>query len=593
MGITLEQGIVFAILIGALAMFIAGRLRYDIVALLALLVISISGVIPRELVFSGFGHPAVITVAGVLVIGRGLTNAGLVDLLSQWLSRVGNNTVVQLLALLSLVAACSAFMNNVGALALLMPVAIDMARRNGKTPSLFLMPLAFGSLLGGMTTMIGTPPNIVVATFRAQVVGEPFRMFDYTPVGGMVALAGIAFIALLGWRALPSRQGQTSRQDLIRIEDYLSEVRVPADSAMVGRALRDLKNLSDSDAVIVAVLRGDQRIPAPSSYEVFQTGDILLVEAGPDSLKKLVSAAGFALVGSKGLGRNLLGSDDVGLIEAVVMTGSPIEHRTVRNLNLRYRYGVNLLAVSRQGTRLKDRLGEIRFRAGDVLLLQGRTQTLQQVMPQLGCLPLAERGLQIGQPRRIQLSLLIFGAALLLSALGFLPTQVAIVAAAVLMVLTGLISLRAAYESIDWPIIVLLGAMIPVGMALETSGGASLIAGGLVSVSKSAPPFVSLIVLLVVTMFLSDVVNNAAAAVLMCPIAVGVAQMLGTSVDPFLMCIAIGASCAFLTPIGHQSNTLVLGPGGYRFGDYWRLGLPLEIIIVVVSVPLILLIWPL
>jgi len=298
------------------------------------------------------------------------------------------------------------------------------------------------------------------------------------------------------------------------------------------------------------------------------------------------------LAASKGLEKGVLGSGEVSVMEAVVMTGSPIERRTARSLNLRYHYGVNLLAVSRQGTRMQARLGEIRFRAGDVLLLQGRTQTLQQVLPSLGCLPLAERGLQLGQRRRVFLSVGIFGVAIALTALSLLPVQIAIVGAAVAMVMSGLVTLRGAYESIDWPVLVLLGAMIPVGMALETSGGAELIAGGLLSVAGWAPPTLTLAILLITTMFLSDLVNNAAAAVLMCPIAIGVARGLGLSMDPFLMAIAIGASCAFLTPIGHQSNTLVMGPGGYRFGDYWRMGLPLEAVIVLVGVPLITLVWP-
>jgi di/tricarboxylate transporter len=308
----------------------------------------------------------------------------------------------------------------------------------------------------------------------------------------------------------------------------------------------------------------------------------------------MVEAAGLKLSGSRKLGEEALGSNDqVGLMEAVIMSDSQMVRQTARSLNLRWRFGLNLLGVARQGSRLRGRLRNIRFQAGDVLLLQGPVETLPETLSTLGCLPLAERGLRLGRPRRILLGVTIFVAALLLAAAGLLPIQVAFIGAAVTMLLTNMLSLREAYESIDWSIIILLGGMIPVGQALEVSGGAELIAEGVLAAAGQMPPVVTLVIILVGTMFLSDLVNNAAAAVLMAPIAISVAGGMGASPDPFLMSVAIGASCAFLTPIGHQSNTLVMGPGGYRFGDYWRMGLLLEVVIAVVSIPLIMLFWPL
>lgn len=586
----LQQIIVFTVLALALTLFIWGRWRYDVVALLALLAVTVTGIIPGDQAFAGFGHPAVITVAAVLVVSRGLRNSGVVDVLAKPLFRVSERPSVQVGALSSLVASLSAFMNNVGALALLLPVAIRMARKNGRSPSLLLMPLAFGSLLGGLITLIGTPPNIIIATFRAETGADPFRMFDFAPVGLGVAVAGILFVTLIGWRLVPQRKGAASREELFEIGDYVTEVVVPADSDLVGKRLRDLGSVSEAEVVVIALLRGERRLNNPSSFERLRAEDVLVVEADSEDLRELVDAAGLKLSGSRKLGEDAL--DSGSLMEAVVMADSPIIDQTARSLNLRWRYGVNLLGVARMGSRIHRRLRDIRFQTGDVLLLQGPAETFTNTLSTLGCLPLAGRGLSLGQPRRVELGIAIFGTALLLAAFGLLPIQVTFIGAAVAMLLTNIISLREAYESIDWSIIVLLGAMIPVGQALEISGGADLIASGTLAASGQMPPVVSLIIILVATMFLSDLVNNAAAAVLMAPIAISVASGLGASADPFLMAVAIGASCAFLTPIGHQSNTLVMGPGGYQFGDYWRMGLLLEVVILVVSIPLIMLFWP-
>ncbi|HLV34551.1 MAG TPA: SLC13 family permease [Spirillospora sp.] len=587
----MEQIILFITLLAALVLFIGGWLRYDVVALLTLLVVTITGIVPGNEAFAGFGHPAVITVAAVLIIGRGLLNAGVVSVISRWIGRVGEKTTIQVGVLTAMVTFSSAFMNNVGALALLMPVAIRMARRQRKSPSVLLMPLAFGSLLGGLITLIGTPPNIIIATFRSQAAGIPFRMFDFTPVGLSVAVAGGIFLALVGWRLIPQRRGQGSTEDLFQIEDYISEVRVPAESPLVDKPLRDLNSGAEVEVVVVALVRGKRHISAPSSFETLRADDVLIIEAAPDDLKELVDVAQLELVGSSAEGQAILGGGDISVIEAVVTPDAPILYRSARNLNMRWRYGINLLAVARQGTRLTTRLREIRFQPGDILLLQGRTDTFPEVLSELGCLPLQARELQIGKPRRLLLALAIFAAALVAASTGLLPIQIALVAAAVTMVMARILSLKEAYASIDWPVIVLLGAMIPVAGALETTGGAQSIASLLLQIGQQVPPVVTLGMVMVATMCLSDLINNATTAVLMAPIALRVAQGLGVSADPFLMAVAIGASSAFLTPIGHQSNTLVMGPGGYRFGDYWRVGLPLEILIVVVGLPLIVLVW--
>jgi len=586
------QLIVFATLIGALVLFIWGRWRYDIVALISLLVVTVTGIVPGREAFSGFGHPAVVTVAAVLVISRGLVNSGVIDLITENLFRLGSNILLQVGALTLTVTILSAFMNNVGALAIMLPVAIHVARKNGSSPSLLLMPLAFGSLLGGLTTLIGTPPNIIIALSRSEHGGETFKMFDYFPVGVLIALAGVVFITFFGWRLLPTRKGQSSQEELFQIGDYITEVRITKNSTINGTRIRQLAEFKDIEIYIIGIVRGKRRILLPTSNEILQAGDVLVIEADSRDLKSFVDAAKLELAGDKEMEKDILGSEEMVLAEAIVMLDSSLVGRTALGLNLRRRFGLNLLAVARRGARLKRRIASIRFKPGDILLLNGPAVYMNETIQELGCVPLARRNLRIGQPRKIIKSLAIFLTAVLLAAVGFLPIQTAFVGAAVVMVLANLISIRETYEEVDWPVIVLLGAMIPLGHALETSGGSDLIANYLFDVSGKLQPAVSLAIIMVGTMLLSNIINNAAAAVLMAPIAIRLAETLGLSFDPFLMSVAVGASCAFLTPIGHQSNTLVMGPGGYRFEDYWRLGLPLQIIVVVVAVPAICYFWP-
>jgi di/tricarboxylate transporter len=591
-GISPEQTLVFAILLAALALFIWGRWRYDIVALMVLCAATLGGIIPAREAFSGFGHPAVITVAAVLVISRALSNAGAIDLVAKALAPLKQRTL-QVGGLAAMVAVCSAFMNNVGALAVLMPVAIRSAQSANRSPSEVLMPLSFGSLLGGLITLIGTPPNLIIAEYRAEFYGIPFRMFDFTPVGAGVALAGVVFIALVGWHLVPRKHKvPAEREKLFEIEDYTAEARLPAKSKLVGQPLRTLEELAEGDVAIVGLVRGKQRMLAPSRRESLRARDTLVLEGDPSALEKLVENAKLKLLGSKDLSAEKLRSDDIMLTEAVITPGSRLEGRTAHNMRLHTYYDVNLLAVARHGQRVKQRLGELKLRAGDVLLLQGEAESMGDTLNRLGALPLAERGLTIGTPRRLIAPLAIFAAAIVFSMSGVLPVYLAFVGAVVLLIVFDLIPLRDAYDAVDWPIIILIAAMIPVGRALATTGGAELIANSLVTVAGDYPAVVLLTLVIVASMWLSDVINNAATAVVMAPIAASIAANLGVNGDAFLMAVAVGASCTFLTPIGHQSNTLVMGPGGYSFSDYWRMGLPLGFVVVAVAVPLILLVWP-
>ncbi len=588
---TTEIYMIFGLIILMLVFFVWGKWRYDIVSLVTLIVASLTGLVPMDAVFEGFGHPAVITVAAVLVVSKGLMNAGVVDFMARYLLRLGDNIIVQMTSLVLAVTISSAFMNNIGALALMMPVAIKMARKNNKSPSIFLMPLAFGSLLGGMTTLVGTPPNIIISTFRADYTGEAFKMFDFLPVGGAVALAGVTFILLIGWRLIPKRTGGKSEEDLFEIKDYITELKVPEESKYAGKTVHELEESVEGELKIVSVIRKDKNYAAPSLRLSLEEGDSLIVEATAGKIQEILDATDLKLADNDKLSQEDIKTDDVEIMEAVVMTNAFIIGRTAKAMRIRSRYGINILGVAREGVRINKSPDSIKFIVGDILLLQGPPDTLSEMITQWGCLPLAGRGISLGKPRRLVPGVLVFATALVLTALGIIPVQVSFMMAAVAMVLGNFISVKEMYESIDWSIIVLLGSIIPVSRALETTGGAQLIAGSVLSLADRLPIWAMVLAVLVISMTLSDIVNNAAAVLIMAPIAIEIAGGLSASPDAFLMSVAIGASCSFLTPIGHQSNTLVMSPGGYKFGDYWKMGLPLEIIVVVVAVPLIMFIW--
>ncbi|GEN25181.1 SLC13 family permease [Halomonas cupida] len=601
---------VFILLGVTLAAFVWGRFRYDLVAVAALLVAVILGLVPADEAFMGFGHPAVITVAAVLVLSRGFERSGLVDMIAEQALKVGSHLMLQLLVLTGVVMVLSAVMNNVGALALLLPVALRMAREHNISPSLLLMPLAFASLLGGLMTLIGTPPNIIIANYRATQTGEAFGMFSFSPVGAVVGVVGLVFIILLGWRLVPQRASKASTEAMFETSNYLVELRVDEESRANGWSLRELRRQLEEPMPILAVIRDEKRHPGHAFMGQLQADDLLLVEAGPDEMATLADKAGLKLGRSEddnesdesveaedGNGeeakKRKVDTEDLQLVEAVIRNDSVMVNRTVNQLRLQNQHGLHLVAVARDGGRLKQRLRDIRFQSGDVLLLQGDEGEISEGLAALDCLPLASRNLAIGQPRLLMLSIAIFALAIVAMLMDFMTSAVALSTAAVISLLIGVLPLRDAYKAIDGSIIVLLAAMIPVGQALETSGGASMVAGAMLTLGNQWPPVVTLVALFVITMMLSDVINNAAATVLMAPIAVSLAKGFDASIDPFLMVVAVSASCAFLTPIGHQSNTLVMGPGGYRFGDYWRMGLPLELLIIAVAIPMILLVWPL
>ncbi len=586
-----DQIILFLLLGAVFALLVWGRWRYDVVAFVALLAALLTGIVPAHLAFSGFGHPATIIIALVLIVSRGLSNSGAIELLARFVIDSSRKLGAHIAIMSSLAAVLSAIMNNVAALALLMPVDIQAAIKAKRSPSLSLMPLSFASILGGMITLIGTPPNIVIAEFRNDALGASYKMFDFAPVGLACAAVGIAYVTLIGWRLLPKgRQEADSGKDLFNLADYVAELKVSGESSVIGKRVSEIDAEAEkSDVEILGLIRQGRRMPGLARRVEIKAGDSLVVEANPDSIESVLGAMGLEYVGS---GLTALQDEDLTLSEVVVPEASRLAHRSTASLRLLYRYGVALVGVSRQGKRFRDNVRQLKIQPGDVLLLLGTDERLGDVIGRLGLLPLKDRGQRVIKRDKAWLAVGLFAAAILTASVGLVYLPVALGCVAAAYVLLNIVPVRSVYESIEWPVIVLLGSMIPIGAALQSTGGTALIADGIVDLSVGFSPAVVLTLLIIVTMTLSDVMNNTATAVIAAPIAIEIATRLNVNPDPFLMGVAVAASCAFLTPIGHKNNTLIMGPGGYRFGDYWRMGLPLEIIIVAVSVPMILWVWP-
>ncbi|BBD41039.1 citrate transporter (plasmid) [Aminobacter sp. Y103A] len=610
---TQDQVTIVVILCATVTAFLWGRIRHDVVALSALLACVAAGLVPSEAAFAGFGHPAVITVACVLVLSGALQATGVVDALARFILPTATGRTATIASLTGLAAVLSGFMNNVGALALLMPIAIQVARRLDLPPGRVLMPLAFGSILGGMTTLIGTPPNLIVSGFRASGSGTSFSMFDFAPVGIPVAAAGLVFLALIGWRMVPARERKGT--DSFEAGAYLTEARVPEASKAAGMSLRDLETaLNDADAQVVGLIRNELRIPAPNPYREVRAGDILIIEAEPEALSKALSLLELKLEEDVKEGSNseeaasaegadgdqqkprrlaALQSDEVVLTELAVRPLADIVGRSASDINLRTAYGINLLALARQGQRSPERLRSLPIMAGDVLLMQGTIDAISDFANRFGCIPLAERPLRIPDRAKAVYASAIMLVAVAGAAFGLVPAAISFAGGVVAVVVAGVLPARRLYDAIDWSVVTLLAALIPVAAAMASTGAADIVATAMLEGFAGQSAVLALTAILVVTMILSDFMNNAATAAVMCPIALGAASQLGVGTDPFLMAVAVGSSCAFLTPIGHQNNTLILGPGGFRFGDYWRMGVPLEVLVVLVGIPMILLVWPL
>jgi len=631
---TTDQIAIFFIITITFILFVWGKWRYDIVSIIALCILFIADlllgneksdlIIDASNIFLGFGHPAVITVAAVLIISQALRNSGVVDLISRKIAPLAKNQITHIASLSGVATVCSAIMNNVGALALMLPVALKTAMKQNRSPSIILMPLAFASILGGMITMIGTPPNIIIATFREinqmnlkiealeninssaaqyfiqqninieQFYPSPFGMLDFSPVGISIAFIGVFFITLLGWRLIPKesykKPGSGSH---FSIDEYITEIRIPEKCKLIDLKIGDIDNFTSNRLEIFGYIDKEEVFLSVHNNTIIKEGDRFLVKADPVDLKLMMDE--YVIRFTKKMRERIDRLKDENTIfkEVLVTPDSPLLNRTRAYLRRKTANSLVLMAVARQDKPIHKRLDKIIFKVGDVLLLQGNAEYIQDNVSLLHLLPLEQRDIQIGIFSTVGLSLLIFSFSILLSIFGILPTTLAFIVAILLYILTGILPIRQIYKQIDWPIIVLLGAMIPVSNALQTTGSSELLATFVVDMTQNFPNWSILAIIMIITMCLSDIINNAATALIMAPISSGIAISLGVNIDPFLMAVAVGASCAFLTPIGHQCNALILGPGGYKFSDYWKMGLPLEILIVLLGTPLILYFWPL
>ena len=631
---TIDQITIFLIIFLTFILFIWGHWRYDIVSVIALCMLFIADVIlggsksdlilDPSSVFLGFGHPAVITVAAVLIISRCLRNSGVVDLIARSIEPFSDKKLVHIISLSGVAAIFSAIMNNVGALALMLPVAIKTSIKQNRSPSIILMPLAFASILGGMMTMIGTPPNIIISTFREsyqtqlkiealanpsskaaqyfisqninveQFNPETFSMLDFSPVGFSIAFLGVLFIALIGWRLIPrSSHRDPGSSSIFSIDEYITEVRIPDDCKFIGLEIKEVEKMTEHKIEIFGYISKEEKLISLQGNSVIESGDRFLIKADPLDLKAVMNE--FTLRFTKKMRERIdkLKNDDTIFKEVVVTPGSPLEGRNRTYLRRRTSNTLILMAVARQNKPIHKRLENIKFCIGDVLLLQGEEDVIENNINTLQLLPLADRDLSVGVFSKVGLALSIFGTSIILGILGILPTTLAFIMAILLYIFTGILPIKEIYKQIDWPIIILLGCMIPVSNALESTGSSQLIADFVINITSGLPSWCIIAFIMIITMCLSDIVNNAATALIMAPISVGIAMSMGLNADAFLMSVAIGASCAFLTPIGHQCNALILGPGGYKFTDYWKMGLPLEILIVLCGTPLVLYFWPL
>jgi di/tricarboxylate transporter len=586
----LNQWLAIGLIVVMMIAFIWGRFRYDIVSVGALIAGLVLGIVKPEHAFTGFADDIVIIVGSALVVSAAISRSGIMDVFLRRVSAERRGPGTQLIILVLTVALMSAFVKNIGALAIMIPVAMQMARKSGMPLSRFLMPMSFASLLGGLMTQIGTSPNVIVSRLREQMTGHPFTMFDYTPVGAALTLAGVVFLAI-GYRLLPARKrAGADLGEALTITNYTTEAIVSEKTLATANSVSALQRLGGGDAMITAIIGESDRKRKPLPDMALKAGDVLLLEGPQNGLDSIINNGKLTL--PEGGKRKEQPQAELTTVEAIVGKNSRLIGQSARELSLLDNSGLRLLAISRRDQRFIERLADIRVENGDVLVLQGDVKHLPDLLREWDCLPLIARDLRLGSVRNGLVPVAILAAAMAATAFGGVPIAVAFFAAAFLIVVSGSLPAREVYSALDPPILIMLAALIPVSDSLRTTGTTELIAHGLSSIAANLPPYGALVLILVAAMAVTPFLNNAATVLVMAPIAAKFAQDLGYRPDAFLMAVAIGAGSDFLTPIGHQCNTLVMGPGGYRFGDYWRLGLPLSFIVIVVSVPMLLLVWP-
>ncbi|MDZ4373299.1 MAG: SLC13 family permease [Phenylobacterium sp.] len=590
---TLEQGLAFGLLALTVVGFLWGRWRYDVIAVMALLAGLVLGIVPAANAFAGFSNDITVIIACALIVSAAFARSGVVEVALRPILPRLTTPALQVLFLSGAVAVLSMVTKNVGALAIMMPIALQVARRTGTPAAHLLMPMSFGALLGGAVTLVGTSPNIIVSQMREEILGRPFGMYDYAPVGLAITAAGLAFLTI-AYRLLPAeRAAPETMEAALAASPYVTEVEVPEDWDPARTTVAKLRRLAEGDVEVMALLRDGRRKPSPHPNVRLRPGDVLMLSGANQALDDLIARLKLRLVRADRPIAMTEPTEEVRTVEAVISPGSLLVGRSARQEDLYTSHGLNLLAVSRSGHRIANELRTLKLRAGDMLVLQGAERSLPAALKTLGLLPLAERAVRLGDMRKQIVPTLILATAMILVAFKVAPVAVAFFGAAVLMVAVGALRMREAYSALDGPLLVLIACLIPVSDAIRATGGADLIAQGLADVFRGQPPILALAAVMAMAMAATPFLNNAATVLIAAPVGASLAKLLGLAPDPFLMAVALGAACDFLTPIGHQCNTMVMGPGGYRFADYPRLGAPLSLIVLVAGTALIAVFWPL
>ena len=585
-----DQIIILGLLILMVGLFIWGRWRYDAISLGVLSVFVLLGYIQPEEAFKGFSHPAVITVALVLLISKGLERSGFISVIGRKLQAYANSEIQFMISITFFAAILSSFMNNIGAMAMLLPITLGICQKMNWNPSKFLIPLSFASILGGMNTKIGTPPNIIISEFRNDFADKDFAFFDFAFAGVPVSILGILFISLIGWRLIKKRPINSENNPLIELEDYLVEMVITENSKLIEKRALDFRQELDTDTALMGQIdENGKKIEIHGNQKLYE-GQILIMKINPDMVADIQQEFGLDIDSEN----DLTSIEDLGGIEAIIVPKSRLIGRKYQYFKRLIGRDLSLLGLWRRGLKFRFRLSNEIFKVGDVLLIanRGEKNNISEKLELAGLMPLWQREFDVARdPTKIFIAFGLFAICLLLVIFNYVPIVVAFLICVIGFVSSKLLTGEGVYRHIDWPVVILLAAMIPIGNTLISYGITDSVSSYLAGLS-SAVDYVWLVVLImIITMFLSDIINNAATAVIMAPLAVSLADKINQPIEPFLMSVAIGASCAFLSPIGHQCNTLVMAPGNYKFGDYWKVGLPLEILIILISVPAIIFYW--
>jgi di/tricarboxylate transporter len=596
---TFENILLLAVLALAVVLFVSERLRVDVVAILILVVLIVTGLVTVEEAFSGFASPAVITVIAVFIVSGGLTISGVADRIGAFILKVAGDNQVRMTLLIMLgVGVMSAFMNNIGAVAILLPAVMSVSRKTGISPSKMLIPLAWASLMGGNMTLIGTPPNILASSIlEAYGNLEPLSFFDFTPMGIIILVTGIIYMLLIGRRLLPDRTPGGKPADRFPVKKYLTELQVLEDSPLIEQTIKqsDLENKYGLNVLHVHMCCRDMETVASFTDHRLEPGDELTVQASAEAILAATNQLGLEPASDRSLQPWEIERDsrDFELAEVVLAPRSSLNGRTLRQIDFRVRYGLNVLAIRHQGVTRYTRLGEIPLGYGDVILVEGAIEKLDRLRLEPDFLFLDMPSPEIRRVRKAPIALAILLGTLVVITAGWLNVAAAMFIAALLMVLTGTLTMDEAYGSIEWKSVFLIACMLPLGLAMETSGTARFLADQIILVFGGLGVMAVLVGIYIMTSLLTEVMSNAAATVLAVPIAIDAALTLEVNPYTFVIAVVIAASTSFLMPVGHQVNVLVFGPGGYRFTDYTKVGIWLNILLLIVIMLTLPLIWPL